>query len=161
MNLGVIGGSAVRGAFAVPGAAVLLMSAASVLAQGAPVAYPQVEYRVVGDLIPASLTGASGDAARGRQVVTGRESNCILCHAFPDVRAAGDIGPPLAGVGARLQAGQLRLRLVDSTKLNPSTVMPAYYRTDGLTRVASAYQGKTVLNAEQIEDAVAYLLTLK
>lgn len=156
MNLGVIGGSAVRGAFAVPGAAVLLMSAASVLAQGAPVAY-----RVVGDLIPASLTGASGDAARGRQVVTGRESNCILCHAFPDVRAAGDIGPPLAGVGARLQAGQLRLRLVDSTKLNPSTVMPAYYRTDGLTRVASAYQGKTVLNAEQIEDAVAYLLTLK
>ena len=50
---------------------------------------------------------------------------------------------------------------MDSTKLNPSTVMPAYYRTDSLTRVASAYQGKTVLNAEQIEDAVAYLLTLK
>lgn len=132
------------------------MTGAQAFAQGAPVAY-----RVVGDAIPASLTGSLGDAARGRLVVTGRESNCILCHAFPDVRAAGDIGPPLAGVGARLNAGQFRLRLVDSTRLNPATVMPSYYRIDGLTRVASAYQGKTVLNAEQIEDAVAYLLTLK
>lgn len=156
MSVGFIGVSAVRGAIAVPGAAALLMGAASVFAQGAPIAY-----RVVGDSIPASLTGAPGDAVRGRQVVIGRDSNCTLCHAVPDVRAAGDIGPPLAGVGARLQAGQLRLRLVDSTRLNPATVMPAYYRIDGLTRVASAYQGKTVLSADQIEDAVAYLLTLK
>lgn len=132
------------------------MIAASAFAQDSPVAY-----RVVGDAIPVSLTGLAGDASRGRQVVIGRDSNCTLCHAVPDVRAAGDIGPPLAGAGARWNAGQLRLRLVDSTRLNPATVMPAYYRIDGLTRVASAYQGKTVLSADQIEDAVAYLLTLK
>ena len=94
------------------------MTGAQAFAQGAPVAY-----RVVGDAIPASLTGSPGDAARGRVVVTGRESNCILCHAFPDVRAAGDIGPPLAGVGARLNAGQFRLRLVDSTRLNPASTV--------------------------------------
>lgn len=124
-----------------------------------------VEYRIVGDSIPVPLTAVPGDPAKGRQIVTGRDGNCILCHAFPAVAGersvAGDIAPPLAGVGARLQAGQLRLRLVDSTRLNPATVMPAYYRIDGLNRVASAFQGKPVLGAQQIEDAVAYLQTLR
>ena len=73
----------------------------------------------------------------------------------------GDIAPPLSGVGARLSEGQLRLRIVDSSRLNPETVMPSYYKVDGLVRVASAWRGKPVLTAQQIEDVVAYLKTLK
>lgn len=73
----------------------------------------------------------------------------------------GNIGPPLSGIGARLSAGQLRLRVVDQSRLNHDTVMPSYYRVEGLTRVAPAYQGKPVLTAGQIEDVVAFLQTLQ
>jgi len=88
---------------------------------------------------------------------------CLLCHSgpFPEERFQGDLAPDLTGVGARLSEGQIRQRMVDSTKLNPQTIMPAYYRTEGLTRVAPAFRGKTVLTPEQIEDVVAYLVTLK
>jgi sulfur-oxidizing protein SoxX len=120
-------------------------------------------YRVEGDAIPVPLTSAAGDPARGRTVVTGRDANCLLCHAVPETgaRFMGNIGPPLSGAGARLSAGQLRLRVVDSSRLNHDTVMPSYYRVAGLVRVAPAYQGKPVLTAEQIEDVVAFLQTLR
>ena len=117
-----------------------------------------------GDSIPASLTGAKGDPARGRAIVAKRQVGlCLLCHSgpFPEERFQGDLAPDLTGVGARLSEGQIRQRMVDSTKLNPQTIMPAYYRTEGLTRVAPAFRGKTVLTPEQIEDVVAYLVTLK
>jgi sulfur-oxidizing protein SoxX len=116
------------------------------------------------DSIPASLTGAKGDAARGRAIVANRQVGmCLLCHTgpFPEERFQGNLAPGLAGVGARLSQGQIRLRIVDSTKVNPQSIMPAYYRSEGLTRVAPAYRGKTVLTPEQIEDVVAYLITLK
>ncbi len=120
-------------------------------------------YRIEGDAIPAPLAAAAGDPARGRTVVTGRDGNCLLCHAVPDtgVRFMGNIAPPLSGIGARLSAAQLRLRVVDQSRLNPETVMPSYYKVAGLTRVTSAYRGKPVLTAEQIEDVVAFLQTLK
>lgn len=120
-------------------------------------------YRVEGDAIPASLTFAAGDPARGRTVVMGRDANCLLCHAVPETgaRFMGNIGPPLSGVGARLSAGQLRLRVVDPSRLNHDTVMPSYHRVAGLVRVAPAYQGKPVLTAGQIEDVVAFLQTLQ
>jgi len=120
-------------------------------------------YRVDGDAIEAPLTGARGDAAKGREVVLGRESNCLLCHTVPDAggRPMGDIAPPLAGVGGRLSAGQLRLRVVDSSRTNPQTPMPAYYRVEGLYGVAAAFRGKPILSAQEIEDVVAYLVTLK
>lgn len=127
-------------------------------------ASPALEpYRVEGDAIPVSLGSAIGDPARGREVMTGRDANCLLCHAVAEtgVRFMGDIAPPLSGVGGRLSEGQLRLRIVDQSRLNPDTVMPSYYRVDGLVRVAPAYRGKPVLNAQQIEDVVAYLKTLK
>jgi sulfur-oxidizing protein SoxX len=127
-------------------------------------ASPALEpYRVEGDAIPASLGSAIGDPARGREVMTGRDANCLLCHAVAEtgVRFMGDIAPPLSGVGARLSEGQLRLRIVDQSRLNPDTVMPSYYRVDGLVRVAPAYRGKPVLTAQQVEDVVAYLKTLK
>jgi len=73
----------------------------------------------------------------------------------------GNLAPPLAGAGARLDEGQLRLRIVDSMRLNPQTIMPSYYRVDGLNRVAAAWRGKPVLTAQQVEDTVAYLLTLR
>ena len=120
-------------------------------------------YRVDGDAIEAPLAGARGDAVKGREVVLGRESNCLLCHAVPDAggRPSGNIAPALAGVGGRLSAGQLRLRVVDSSRTNPQTPMPAYYRVDGLYGVAAAFRGRPILSAQEIEDVVAYLVTLK
>lgn len=120
-------------------------------------------YRIESDAIHAPLGAATGDPVRGREVMTGRDANCLLCHAVPEtgIRFMGDIAPPLSGVGGRLSEGQLRLRIVDQSRLNPDTVMPSYYKIDGLVRVASAYRGKPVLTAQQIEDVVAYLKTLK
>ncbi|MCI3950893.1 MAG: putative cytochrome c, putative soxX protein [Burkholderiales bacterium] len=119
-------------------------------------------YRVEADAIPERLA-PSGDAARGREVITGRDGNCLLCHAVPAAgkRQMGDLGPALAGVGSRLSAGQIRLRIVDAMRLNPDTIMPSYYRVDGLNQVAEAWRGKPVLTAQQIEDAIAYLQTLR
>jgi sulfur-oxidizing protein SoxX len=119
-------------------------------------------YVVAGDAIPDSLTGAAGDAARGRALVLNRVSTCILCHSgpFPEEKFQGDLAPSLAGAGTRWSAGQLRLRLVDGSRLNPATIMPSYYRIDGLQRVAPAWRGKPILSAEQIEDIVAYLAGL-
>ena len=120
-------------------------------------------YLVEGDQIRGPLAAMPGDAARGREVVLSRDSNCLLCHAVPDAgaRAMGNLAPPLGGVGARLGEGQLRLRIVDSMRLNPQTIMPPYYRVDGLNRVAAAWRDKPVLTAQQVEDTVAYLLTLR
>ena len=120
-------------------------------------------YVVVGDSIPESLTGAPGDAARGRALVLERTNTCILCHSgpFPEEKFQGDLAPNLAGSGSRWSVGQLRLRLVDASRLNPGTIMPSYYRLDGLDRVAPAFRGKPILSAEQIEDIVAYLASLR
>lgn len=119
---------------------------------------------VVGDAIPAALTATPGDAVRGRAVVLDRANgNCLICHRVPEPAEPfqGEIGPDLAGVGKRLNPAQLRLRLVDGSRLNPATVMPPYYRVEGLTRVDPRYRGKPALTAQEIEDAVAYLATLR
>lgn len=120
-------------------------------------------YTVVDDAIPKSLTDARGDAARGRALVVERSSTCILCHSgpFPEQKFQGDLAPDLAGSGKRWSEGQLRLRLVDASRLNAETIMPSYYRIDGLNRVGGPWQGKPILSAEQIEDIVAYLVTLR
>jgi L-cysteine S-thiosulfotransferase len=122
-----------------------------------------VPYTIVGDAIPASLTGTAGDPARGRAIVGNRQLGlCLLCHSgpFPEDRLQGTLAPSLAGVGSRLSAGQLRLRIVDASRLNPNTIMPPYYRTRGLIRVAPSSSGKPILNAEEVEDVVAFLATL-
>ena len=120
-------------------------------------------YEVAGDAIPKSLTGSPGDPERGRAIVVKRENTCLLCHSgpFPEQRFQGDLSPNLKGTGSRWSEGELRLRLVDAARLNPATIMPSYYKLDGLTRVASNFRGKPVLTAEQIEDVVAYLQTLR
>jgi sulfur-oxidizing protein SoxX len=116
------------------------------------------------DAVPASLSGMPGDAARGREIVRDRRTGlCLLCHSgpFPEERFQGDIGPDLRGIGARLSEGQLRLRVADPARLNPDSLMPSYFRTEGLNRVAAPFQGKPVLSAQQIEDVVAYLGSLR
>jgi len=120
-------------------------------------------YVVEGDAIPLSLTGQPGDPARGRALVLERSSTCILCHSgpFEEVRFQGDLAPNLAGAGSRWGVNQLRLRLVDASRFNPQTIMPSYYRVDGLNRVGPAWRGKPILSAEQIEDIVAFLATLR
>src|SRR5262249_26818887 len=116
------------------------------------------------DAMPESLTGAKGNPARGRAIVANRQLGlCLLCHSgpFPEERFQGNLAPDLRGAGARWSEGQLRLRIADAGRINPATIMPAYHRTEGLARVAPAWRGKPILSAEQIEDVVAYLMTLK
>jgi sulfur-oxidizing protein SoxX len=116
------------------------------------------------DALSESLTGHKGDPARGRAIVASRQVGlCLLCHSgpFPEERFQGDLAPDLRGAGARWTEGQLRLRIVDSGRINPATIMPAYHRTQGLVRVAPAFRGKPILSAEQIEDVVAFLTTLR
>jgi sulfur-oxidizing protein SoxX len=95
--------------------------------------------------------------------VIDRTTTCILCHSgpFPEAKFQGDLAPSLAGAGSRWSEGQLRLRLVDASRLNPATIMPSYYRVDGLVRVGAAWRGKPILTAEQIEDIVTYLVSLR
>jgi sulfur-oxidizing protein SoxX len=116
------------------------------------------------DSMPGSLTGVKGDPARGREIVVNRQLGlCLLCHSgpFPEERFQGDLAPDLKGVGSRLSAGELRLRIIDPGRVNAATIMPSYYRTEGLARVAPAFRGKPVLTAQQIEDVVAFLTTLR
>ncbi len=125
---------------------------------------PLRPFDVVNDTIPAPLSGTGGDAARGRAIVTNRQVGlCLLCHfgPFPEERLQGTLAPDLRGAGARWSVGQLRLRIVDASRVNPDTIMPPYYRIDGLVRVAPNFRGKPVLTAEQIEDVVAFLATLR
>lgn len=131
---------------------------ASVLAAGGAIAAP------LPDAIDEPLTGRPGDPASGRAIVLDRAlSACLLCHAgpFPAPHLQGTIGPSLDGVGTRLTAGQIRLRLVDARKLNPDTVMPPYHGADGLNRTGHQWQGRPILSAQQIEDVVAFLATLR
>jgi sulfur-oxidizing protein SoxX len=127
-------------------------------------AIAQAEPVVVDDGIPQPLTATPGDAVRGRAIVASRQTGlCLLCHSAPiaEERFQGNLATDLAGAGARWSEAQLRLRLVDARRLNPASTMPAYYRIDGLQRVGEAWQGRTVLSAQQIEDVVAYLRTLR
>ena len=137
----------------------MLLSGVAACASPPPALVP---YRVAGDAIPEPLA-APGDAARGREVIVGRDGNCLLCHVVSETgkRFMGDVGPSLAGVGSRLTAGQMRLRIVDTKRLNPNTVMPSYYRVHGLNQVAEPWRGTPILNAQQIEDVIAYLQTLR
>lgn len=152
-----------------PGFAVLLAGATAAL--GGPVGVTAqtgadsiARYAVVGDSIPVPLTERAGDADRGQRIVADRQIGlCLLCHSgpFADARSQGNLATDLGGAGSRWSEGQLRLRLVDPQRIDPRSIMPAYHRVEGLTRVGSAWQGKPVLTAQQIEDVVVFLRTLR
>ena len=154
---------AVRWRWAVAGVLALGVGLGTARAQAGAAPVP-VPYRVVGDAIAQPLTGQPGDPVRGRAIVASRQQGlCLLCHTgpFPEERFQGNLAPDLAGAGQRWSAAQLRLRIVDARRLNPDTIMPAYHRTDGLTRVAPALAGVPLLGAQQVEDVVAFLETLR
>jgi sulfur-oxidizing protein SoxA len=111
----------------------------------------------------APLTGVPGDPTRGRAIVRdANKASCLICHAMPipEEPDHGGIGPPLAGIGNRASPGELRRRIVDPTVLDPASVMPAYHRTDGLTRVLARHRDQPIYTAQEVEDVVAYLGTL-
>jgi len=125
---------------------------------------PLAAFVAAGDAVDAPLGGLSGNAARGRAIVLDRAGgNCLICHRVPvdSEPFQGELGPDLAGVGARLSVGQIRLRMIDQSLIHPQTLMPPYYRIDGLRRVAPRFAGQTVLSGQEIEDVVAWLRELK
>ena len=120
--------------------------------------------QVKGDSIIESLSVEPGDPVRGRAIVASRQTGlCLLCHSgpFPEERFQGNLAPDLAASVASLTAPQLRARIVNASYFNSNTIMPSYYRTDHLNRVASKFSGQTILSAQEIEDVVAFLLTLQ
>lgn len=124
----------------------------------------EASYQIVDGAIPQPLTRFPGDPVRGKAIVEDRErGNCLVCHAapLPDRNMHGTLGPPLDGIGNRYSIGTLRLRVVDSKVINPQSVMPAYYKVQGLQRVLKAYRHKTILTAQEVEDVLAYLVTLE
>ena len=121
------------------------------------------DYRIENNAIVESLTGRPGDPARGERIVRDPDrATCLICHALPidGEPDPGNIGPPLGGIADRYSAGQLRLRLVDPRRFNPDTVMPSYHARGGRYRVADEYRGRPIYSAGEIEDVIAYLMTL-
>lgn len=107
---------------------------------------------------------APGDAARGRTIAASRQQGlCLLCHSAPvaEERFQGNLAPNLAGIGSRLSEGQLRLRVVESRRVNPDSFMPAFHSTTQLSRVAGPWLGQPILSAQQVEDVVAWLVSLR
>ena len=129
-----------------------------------------VSFTVVGDGIPVPLTATPGDAVAGRAIVVDRAVGlCLLCHSGPFdrtplERAQGNLSTDLTGAGSRWGAAQLRLRVANARRLNPDSLMPAFHRAPPDTpaqRVGAAWRGQPVLSAQQVEDVVAFLQTLK
>lgn len=141
----------------------LSASAEGVAGGGSPP--PYCAWEMVDYAIPSPICGLQGDAVRGQQIASdGHKGNCLACHQLPldGIEAYGTIAPPLAGIGKRLNAGQLRLRVVDSRQLNPGSIMPGFYRNPALiNRPAKDYVGRTFLSAQEVEDVIAYLGTLQ
>jgi sulfur-oxidizing protein SoxX len=118
----------------------------------------------VGDSIVNPLTSSPGDVLRGRAIVSNRQVGlCLLCHSgpFPEERFQGNLAPDLSASVGQSTPAQLRARLVDPGRFNPVSIMPAYYRTSGLNRVAPKFVDQTILSAQEVEDVVAFLLSLQ
>jgi sulfur-oxidizing protein SoxX len=130
-----------------------------------PPAEPYCQWRVENYAIKQPLCGLSGDAERGRAIVSDSgKGNCLACHRLPieGIEAYGTIGPPLVGVGTRLSQAFIRLRVVDTRRISPMSIMPGYYRDPALIhRPAKSLAGRTFLSAQQVEDVIAYLVTLR
>jgi len=116
-----------------------------------------------GDLLVESLTATPGDPLRGRAIVASRQTGlCLLCHSgpFPEERFQGNLAPELSISAGRLSAPQLRARIIDASRFNPGTIMPTYYKAQNLQRVAPKFIGQSILNEQEIEDVVAFLVSL-
>lgn len=120
---------------------------------------------MVDGVVEASLTGQPGDPVQGRKVFANRkQGNCLACHINADLAEEsfhGEVGPPMDGVADRWSAGELRAIVTNSKKVFEGTIMPAFYVDDGYERPLADFKGKSILTAQQVEDVVAYLMTLK
>ena len=117
-----------------------------------------------GAVVTESLSGVPGDPVRGRAIIVSRQTGlCLLCHngPFPEERFQGNLAPDLGISAANLSVPELRARIMDPSRFNPNTIMPSYYRDDHLYRVADKFKGQTILNAQEIEDVVAFLVSMK
>jgi sulfur-oxidizing protein SoxX len=146
----------------------LVVSPTASTAAGAPSMPPPEPYcqwKVDNYAIEKPLCGYVGDASRGKAIVSdGSKGNCLACHQLPidGIEAYGTIGPPLEGIGSRQSEGFIRLRVVDTRNINPMSIMPGFYRNPSLiNRPGKPYAGRTFLTAQQVEDVIAYLVTLK
>jgi len=114
--------------------------------------------------IPQALTDVAGDAVNGRVIAISRKKgNCLACHQMPveEQLFHGEVGPALWGVGNNYNAAELRLRVVNYKTLNEDVLMPSFYvNSDDMHRVIKKFKGKTILSAQEVEDVIAYLLTL-
>lgn len=123
-----------------------------------------MKYEVANGGISKSLTDKAGDAKNGRKLAINRKKgNCLACHAMPipEQQFHGEVGPALNGVASRYSVAEMRLRIVDPKVLNEDTIMPAFYKDSGFHRVHKKFKGKSVLAAQEVEDILAYLTTLK
>ena len=114
--------------------------------------------------LPADSSELTGDSQAGRTIVASRQKGlCLLCHSgpFPEEPFQGNIAPNLSDLVASLSATQLRARIMNPAITNPQTIMPSYYQPEHLTRVSKPYQGQSILSLKEIDDVVAYLMTLK
>ena len=122
-------------------------------------------WEVVDYAIEKPLCGLGGDVQRGKKIVSdGHLGNCLACHQLPidGIEAYGTIGPSLDGIASRFTEPQIRVRIVDTRNINPMSIMPGFYRDPRLiNRPGKPYRGKTFLTAQQVEDVIAYLVTLK
>ena len=115
--------------------------------------------------VDASLTGVAGDAANGRKVFMNRKKgNCLACHVNDDMSEQsfhGEVGPELNGVADRWETAALRGIVVNAKKMFDGTIMPAFYRDAGFNRTLKNFDGKSILSAQEVEDLLAYISTLK
>lgn len=116
-------------------------------------------------MVEMSLTGQAGDAVEGRKVFANRKlGNCLACHMNSDLSEQsfhGEVGPPMDGVADRWSEAELRAIVTNSKMVFEGTIMPSFYVDSGYERPLEKFAGKSILTAQQVEDVVAYLLTLK
>jgi sulfur-oxidizing protein SoxX len=100
----------------------------------------------------------TGSPERGKALLLQRQdSGCVLCHQVQGLPAGGALGPSLVGLAERTTKDQARERIADARRANPQTIMPAYFSTEGLNKVANPYKGQTILTAQGLEDVLSYL----
>jgi len=146
-------------------AAGVLAIAGVVAAQSAFADSHMKKYKIKDDAISASLTGKAGDVAKGRKIAANRKKgNCLACHVISDLKEQqfhGKVAPSLDGVAGRYSEGEIRLRLVNAKTANEDTIMPSFYEVASLHRVMKKFKGKSILSAQEVEDVLAYVMTMK
>jgi len=153
-------------ALAAAGAALCIAVTAPLALAGKVMNDGPTPYEVVGDVsVPKPLTDKPGDPSNGRKIMANRKKgNCLACHKIAQMKEFlfhGEVGPELTDIASAMPADEIRLRLANPKIVNPDTIMPAFYKSKGLTRVMDKFKGKSILTAQEIEDVIAYMRTLR